>query len=370
MRHELLMTQTRRRAGRTRIPLLSAALLGFLLGMEAVGSAPGGESEPKLPARVVIRGRITNGTKGSPASVPKLELIDPSGGMRPIAVLENTGPTFRFEAVDRPQGPLLVRAHFLGETYVKMVPPAVRFWNREQTLEVFDTAPLPPDLTPRAALQVTKERGRLLISRIVAIHNQSRTTYKTDTLIIPVPTDAVDLKGSLQQEGSQMPVPLTLERTEAGVRIGRGLRPGNAAVTLEYSVPGTVLHDSLPRNTRNATTEPQSILWWRPADARPRVTGGTVQEMDTGKLGQALRIQYPRTGSVTLDFSAGGFAPPSERFEANPIFDSRSSTTLGLILFALAFLAIAAVAVGSGFRLVRAPSATQAKGGDAPGSGD
>lgn len=378
MRREFQIMQelhaVRTRSGRCRIRATAAALLLCASALSAApqpGDRTGGRQSPvtktetPLPARVEIRGRLRNGTRGTATGVPKLELIDPSGGMRPIASLSEVGPTFRFGPVKRPEGPLLLRAHYLGETYITLVPPAPRFWNANHVVEVFDAVPLPADVEPRAALQVSKEKGRLLVSRIVAIHNKTRTTYRTDTLIIPVPKDAVDLRGSLQQEGSRMPVPLQLQRTDEGVRIGRGIRPGNAAITLEYSVPGTELRDSLPRNLAAGSGAPlPSIIWWRPSDARPRVTGAKAEDVDTGNLGPALRVHYPRTEAITFDFSAGGFAPPAVRSEANPIFASRGTSLLGVILFALTFFALAAVAVGSGFRLVRA-----SLGEDAAGSG-
>ncbi len=327
----------------------TAFLIGTLVAPSA-RSAP--EAEP-----VRIRGLIVNGTTGRPSAVAKLELIDPAAGMRPIQTQANAGPEFRFEPVARPQGPLLVRAHHSGETYVAMVPPTPASWNAQQRVEVFEAVPMPADFVPRTALQVTKEPDRLVVSRIVAAHNRSRTTYRTDQLEIHVPAVAVDLRGSMQQEGSQMPVPLQLARNGDIVRIGRGLRPGNAAITLEYVIPGRSFEDAPPRNTADpgATAAPATVLWWRPADARPRVTGGRLEEVDTGNLGVALRIHYPPGGRVTLDFSAGSSAPSSApRVEANPIFDSATVSLAGVVLFALVFFALTAVAVGSGLRLVRA----------------
>lgn len=325
--------------------LFATAGLFFATGHHLI-AAPA--SAPTAAPAISVRGTIRNGTTGAPAQVERLDLISLAGGMTPLSHQENVGPTFTFGNVEQPKGPLLLRATYRGQSYVTMVPPSPKFWNRAHLIEVYEVAELPADFVPRVALQVTKQKEGLHVQKILVIANNSRTTYKTDNLLIPVPPDATEITATLQHDSTRMPVTLQPERTANGVRLGRGLRPGNSAVSLGFNVPGHMLRDSFPLiNNAPPSADNTVYLWWQPRDARPVVNGAPSEFTSTGQLGSALRTVYRPSGTVTYDFKAGGYAlPEGPRIESNPVFEGPGQTFAGVLLFALVLLGTIAIASG------------------------
>ncbi len=349
MKHSLAEIIPAGRAG-TLALLLAIAITPMLIPAKLTAQP---RKKVVLPAKIDLRGSFRNGTTNRPARVTKLELIALQGGMQIMQVRENIGPTFTFTGLKRPATPMLLRATFRGERYVAMIPPAPRFWKKRHLITVFEKKPLGVDTRVSAAMQISRTAEGLRVSKIFAIANKTRYTSGTDAFFIPLPADAKKVRGSLEHDATRIPAPLSLTKTPRGYRINRGFRPGNSALRIEFSVDGHEFKDRfhvLPE----LPAERFQMIWWRPTDAKPRVTGGKVTERNIPRLGPALRVDYPPNAVVAYDFNQGGVIVDNPMTsDVNPIFDSGLKTVVGMLVFLVFFFAVLSILSATGLKVVR-----------------
>ena len=317
---------------------------------------------------VTIHGRLLNGTRNSPAKVDELSLIQLSGGMQVLAQKTGVGPNFQFKGIARPKSPLMLRAVYRGETYIVLVPPAPRFWAKQHELIVYEKRKLPADARINSGILMTRTKNGLSINKIYAINNETKYTWDTSEFYIHLPPGAKNLNATLEHQSGRMPAPLKMRQTPKGFLPGKGIRPGRSALRIEFDIPGYEFTDRLHR-TGDTFAKTPPLLWWRPENARPAVSGGQTKSLDT-KQGKALELSFPDggAGKMTFTMNSGDFyeAPPVTRrpgpqkkraggppVEKNPIFGSGRDTLLGIVLFLVIFFAVASFIAASGFRLIR-----------------
>ena len=149
--------------------------------------------------RLKIKGLILNGTTGRAGRADSLALINLSQGMKTVETRKNLQSTFSFNPIRKPRGPLLIRAEYKGQVYVKMVPPTERFWKQNQKLIVYEPRKLPGDAQITTAIHITRMEEGLKISKIFAVKNNS-TPPRTYTL-----EDFVFLYSKRRRERSRQP---------------------------------------------------------------------------------------------------------------------------------------------------------------------
>ena len=310
---------------------------------------------------VEIRGRIENGTRNSPAKAEELSLVRPgSGGMQVLHSLQNAGPAFSF-TVEKPSGPLLLRASYAGESYTLMIPPVPERLAALQKMTVYDAGAKAEDLQITAAMHVSKGPAGLHVTKIYAITNVSSppATFRGGAFTVPVFSGAKNIQGRIEYESTRMPLPLELLETEEGLVVDRAFRPGAARLSVEFDVEGVSFSDRMHTIKGFANPSPHNftVLIWQPSDARPRVSGGSVTEVQIPDLGPALRVDYPAQGEVSYDVSAGSSvsrAPVSgPNVDANPIFDTTAKTLFGLLAALALFFLLAAFFSSLNIRVVR-----------------
>lgn len=307
--------------------------------------------------KVTIRGRITNATTGQPAIVESLELLSlGSDGMQAIETQENTGPIFSFSPVEPGENPYLVRATYDDEAYVHVVRPDPDSMRNEVNLQVYETGVDLAGIHLTRAIQVTRLRNSLRISRFYVIENTANRSISGEDFEIFIPDEATDIYGQIVHESTRMPLPITFEEQTEGRRtLSRSLRPGNTEVTVNFEVPGHRLQEEFTMSSESPDrTHDFLILIWQPDDARPEIKGAQYEEVEIPNLGKAYRIAYPASGKLAMDFSSGSiFIDNPLAADENPIFNTPGKTIFAVIAFLLIFLVIISILAGTGLRLVK-----------------
>jgi len=351
--------------------LASALLLGGVFSLQAQmpsESSPrgqngsreesGGREQDGAGARrsFAIQGRVINGTTGAPVRA-EVSLMQPGeGGMRTLQSLGMTGPDFVFTPVEIGDLPYLIRANFNGQLYTQVVPPTPEKMQSPQIITVYETGARADAIGMSSAVQIIKKKDTLLIRKIFAINNTSAPprTFDTAGFSIYIPEDATNLKATVTGGHAQMAVPVAMEKLTGGYqKAGRGFRPGESELTIEYEVPGDHVSDRPSRFVDHPSGHNFVILLWQPPDARPKITGARTQDLSIPDLGEAIRLTYEET-PAQFDLSSGSFLVenPMESDE-NPIFNSSWRTLLALGAVLISLFLIAALLSSSGVRLVR-----------------
>ena len=317
---------------------------------------------PAAAQTVSLQGQIRNGTRGgTPAGVEELALISLDGGMQVLATQSNVGPAFRFDNVPAQRnGPLLLRARFQGDSFATMIPPTPGALDRGIQVTVFESGASRSDVRITVALQVAKlPEEQLAVRKLFAVSNVSDPPRSFDAgdYAIYVPDGALELRASLVHESTRMPVDVQLRAGGEGrFLLDRTLRPGDSELTIEYTLDAQDFEDYMPLERERETPDPHSftIVIWRPADARPEVSGGEVIQETIPDFGEAYRVVYRPAEPVHYDFQGGSVLvlnPLDAEF--NPIFDHAGKTILGLFVVLGLFFFLISIVRASGLRIVR-----------------
>ncbi|MCB1326982.1 MAG: hypothetical protein H7A21_14465 [Spirochaetales bacterium] len=317
---------------------------------------------PIAAQTATLQGDIRNGTRGgTPATVEELALISLDGGMQVLATQRNVGPSFRFDNVPAQRnGPLLLRARFQGDSYATMIPPTPDALEGVVHVTVFESGASRADVRITAALQVAKlPDEQLAVRKLFAVANVSDPPRSFDAgdYAIYVPDEALELRASLVHESTRMPLNVELRNLGDGrYLLDRTLRPGDSELTIEYTIDAQDFEDFMPLERERTTPDPHSftIVIWRPADARPEVSGGEVILENIPDFGEAYRVVYRPGEPVHYDFEGGSVLvlnPLDAEF--NPIFDHPGKTVLGLFVVLGLFFFLISIVRASGLRIVR-----------------
>lgn len=313
-------------------------------------TAPG----PAAGKKATIFGTITNGTTGAPVAPEEIQLLRP--GQTGMQVLQSIRPgtvSFKFDPVPV-QGPVLVRSLYAGETYIHVVPPTEKFYNAPQQVTVYEVGARAEDILITSGLQVVKHKESLKLSRVFAIENRSKPprAFAGSGLKFFVSPDAKNVRAQLQHQGS-MPVPNAL--TPEG-KLARGIRPGNSELTLEYEISGFQLEERAQEFSGSPAKHAFLVVVFQPADAKPKVEGASVEELQIPNLGPALRINFG-TDSAKFDFSNGGYIIENPlKSDVNAVFDESWKVLVALLFTIIILFLGASVLASSGVSFVRQKS--------------
>jgi len=309
-------------------------------------------SQPaQVEKKAAIYGTITNGTTGLAAEPDEIALMRPGQGMQILQTIRPAHSSFRFDPVTVGQGPLLIRATFMHETYIQVVPPVERAYSAPQKVLIYETGAKPQDLIVTAGLQVVKRKDSLHVSRVFAIENRSNPprAFLGSGLKIVIPKDAENTTSQLQHTGS-MPLPGVVGSDGL---LTRGIRPGNAELALEYDVPGYVLEERAHEFPGSNSGHTFLVVVFQPPDAIPIVEGAKTEKVEIPNLGSALKLDFA-DGAAKLDFSAGGYIVENPmKADVNAIFDEPWKMAVALVLTILILFLGTSVIAASGISIVQ-----------------
>lgn len=329
--------------------LLSLYIPGKLFSQENI--------DKSAPKTIVIRGRIVNGTRQIPVQVSELKLIKLNRNMEIVEEKKNVGPHFSFRTISGTNEMFMLRAVYKNQVYHKYISPSGVHKKIFHKLMVYDIRPLPSKPGMVMALQITKIKNGLKISKIFVIRNKSqpRVAYSPDSFVFFLPNNASNIRSELKYAGSRIPFPVKMTKTAKGYSINRGFLPGRSTLTISYFIAGNEFIDRRPAAMSKFDPHQGVLVWWRPQNARPVVTEGRAESIDIPGVGAALKLQYSETGVIRFNLKKGDIViPDNTPIEINnPVFDTATKTIIGVFAVFFLFLTWVSIVRASGLRIVR-----------------
>ena len=335
-------------------------LFTFLFIPSVFSQSLDNESRGKAPQKVskIISGTIINKTTNNPTKVETLALLQPTAGMKQIAILKNIGPKFQFE-VSGSEGPLLVQAIFDGVKYNQLI--TVPQQDLPQEINVYHAGASFGSLDLTVALNVSK---RLLAPTTFFLHVKKFYAFSNESLPprsfdlqkqkIYVPPNAKKIAAFLSYSTTQMPVPTSLHRNEDKTySVKAHIRPGEALLELSYEIPGFMLED---RHAMMHPKTPYRVMTYSPPDAMPIIKNAKYERIDIPNVGIGYKVYSPsftndikkdvagieKAAFVAYDFSKGSVEivnPLSSHF-ATPFASNVATFLAFLFIFVFALYII------------------------------
>lgn len=318
---------------------------------------------------LIVKGRLLNGSTNQATRAETMSLIAlGQQGMQNLQTIKNAGPIFRFQPIERPRYPLMIRTEFQGISHTHIIRPDPNSQNKSQEITVFERGAVATDVGIYQGIKVTKLKNSLNVSQVLLMRNESkppRNFVLDDYINLRLPEGAQNIQGRLQYRSTGMPINLNLQPGSEpdSLRLGRALRPDVAEISIDYNIPGHYLKIKpaiflKPSESQAAGWKSDMVLLWSPRESIPTITSartnqpqGLPQEQDHGDM---LQLQFNPGQPAQLDFSAGIYNYTSLRDGAqNPIFNRRWITALGIVFVLCLFLTLIAGLRLSGIRLIK-----------------
>ncbi len=305
--------------------------------------------------KVNIFGSIKNGTTAGIGKADSIKLLALQSAMLPLAEIGPQTGTFRFPAIDAPDGaPILMQVVYKGVNYNKMIPPVDRFRTISQEITVFEVTNSWENVSVKSLMQVIREKSGLRIFKLFLIDNQSKPAQSFFSADKPIeyfiPKDAKDIFAQIQQPGSKMAIPLqTPDGKNGGKILDRAVLPGISELQISYLLPkGT---DSFEERLLIEGESGSFPVFVKPADMTLEVLGGgsaTKLEKDIPSGLSAYAISSNLNPKVIqLNFVGGSPIPTA--LKGNPevvngtiltTWDTSTFAVIGFLalLFSLSFV--------------------------------
>ncbi|TGN14270.1 hypothetical protein [Leptospira ilyithenensis] len=292
--------------------------------------------------KVSIFGSLKNGTFGGPGKADSIKLLALQSAMLPLAEIGPQTGSFRFPAVEAPEGsPLLVQVVYKGVNYNKIIPPVAKFRSASQEVQVFEIGNDWKDVSVKSLMQVMREKTGVRIFKLFLLDNASKPprSFQTDTRQIEyfVPKEAKEVFAQVQQPGSKMAIPLGQPEGKNGGKIlDRALLPGVSELQISYLIPNEV-----EVITEQLLLEGESgsyPIFLKPEDMKPEiVSGGTLTRLEKDippGLSAYSLIALDSSKIVKLKF-VGGKAVPTMTNSSPEIVNGTILTSWDSSLFAV-----------------------------------
>ncbi len=294
--------------------------------------------------KISIHGNLKNGTTQGIGKADTIKMIALQGSMVPIAELGSQTGTFRFPAMDLPEGsPVLLQVTYKGINYNKMVPPAPNFQKAEQEITVFDTTEDKTQINTKSLMQAIREKKGIRVFKLFLIENKTNPP-RSFTLVdgdfeFFVPTDAKEFFAQIQQPGSKMPIPLSSSEGKRGGKAwNRGILPGTSELQVSYLMTKDIWEEKL------LLEGDKYPIFLKPKDMKIQLQseGELIRlEKDVPEGLTAFSISPPANGSVTLSFEGGKPVPEIRPNQAPEIVNgSLLNDTERSILAVVGFVAL------------------------------
>ncbi len=301
----------------------------------------GKNSQGQNSEKVSIYGVLENGSGTKWRTFPILELIHLQKGMQSVEKIHPTKNHFRFSPITEPTAPYLIRAVYQGASYAHLIPPKRQYWQKKQTVVVYDSGASLEDIEIISIMEVTKIRSSLLVKKTYSFRNNSKPpkSFSLRNILFFVPSDAKELVAGLRYARGNVRIPLKPIQKGKNYYFVRSLRPGHSELSVSYRFPRMDLPDYF-LSFLEVTSQIKTIrtLIWAPKDLIPRIKGAKSKLIQIPRIGSAYQVYYEPKKAVMYNFENGGFIVQNPlESDSNPFYDSDGKT---LFAVAVVFLNI------------------------------